>query len=52
MCLIVKSNCRIGKKSEWFILRNFSEWVQFGTMKVRYVIPVIRMLTFNISSSE
>ena len=27
---------------------NLSDWGQFGIMKVRCIIPVIRILTFNI----
>ena len=43
---------RIGNKSKWFILPKFSEWGQFGMMKVGCIIPVIRILTFNIGFSE
>ena len=39
---------RIGNKSEWFIQLNISEWGQFGTMKVGCIIPVTRILTFNV----
>ena len=34
---------------EWFIPPNFSKWGQFGVMKVGCILPVIRILTFNIS---
>ena len=36
----------------WFILSIFSEWGQFGIMKVECIIPVFRILTFNIGFSE
>ena len=44
----------LGNLSEWIIVPNFSGWGQFGTTKVGNVpyiysvIPVIRILTFNI----
>ena len=43
--------CRIGNKSEGFILPTFYEWGQFCIMKVGCIIPVIRILTFNIGFS-
>ena len=50
--------CRIENYSELFILPNFSEWGQFGKMKVgnivqciSSIIDVIRILTFNIGFS-
>ena len=56
--MVVSKYCRIGNLSEWFILPNFSEWGQFGIMKVgnvlQYIysiIHVLRILTFNICFS-
>ena len=43
--------CRIGNKSEWFILGTFPELGQFGIMQFVLIISVISILTFNIDFS-